>query len=127
LKTTFVLSQYSSVFILSDLHLFEGLFDILPLVCDDNQARNALWCILARLLAQAQGVDMNSSSLNHFASLLLGKFALIKDDLENHRVDDKELELSAEDAYLKHGVSASVSSQRSLNIYFLLQSLSRQI
>jgi hypothetical protein len=127
LKTTFVLSQYSSVFILSDLHLFEGLFDILPLVCDDNQARNALWCILARLLAQAQGVDMNSSSLNHFASLLLGKFTLIKDDLENHRVDDKELELSAEDAYLKHGVSASVSSQRCLNIYFLLQSLPRQI
>ncbi|CAL4918419.1 unnamed protein product [Urochloa decumbens] len=72
-------------------------------------ARNALWCILARLLAQAQGIDMNSSSLEHFVSLLLGKFTLIKDDLESHRVD-KEVELSAEDAYLKHGISASLNT-----------------
>ncbi|PAN45664.1 hypothetical protein PAHAL_9G133700 [Panicum hallii] len=92
-----------------DLPFLEGLFDILPLVCDDNQARNALWCILARLLAQAQGIDMNSSSLKHFVSLLLGKFTLIKDDLESHRVD-KEVELSAEDAYFKHGVSTSLST-----------------
>ncbi|CAN6287225.1 unnamed protein product [Urochloa humidicola] len=90
-----------------DLPFLEGLFDILPLVCDDNQARNALWSILARLLAQAQ--DMNSSSLKDFVSLLLGKFTLIKDDLESHRVD-KEVELSAEDAYLKHGISASLST-----------------
>ncbi|CAN6309817.1 unnamed protein product [Urochloa humidicola] len=92
-----------------DLPFLEGLFDILPLVCDDNQARNALWSILARLLAQAQGIDMNSSSLEHFVSLLLGKFTLIKDDLESHKVD-KEVELSAEDAYLKHGISASLST-----------------
>ncbi|TKV92022.1 hypothetical protein SEVIR_9G136700v4 [Setaria viridis] len=92
-----------------DLPFLEGLFDILPLVCDDNQARNALWCILAPLLAQAQGIDMNSSSLNDFVSLLLGKFTLMKDDLENHRVD-KEVEMSAEDAYVKHGVSASLSA-----------------
>ncbi|CAL4926703.1 unnamed protein product [Urochloa decumbens] len=92
-----------------DLLFLEGLFDILPLVCDDNQARNALWCILARLLAQAQGIDMNSSSLEHFVSLLLGKFTLIKDDLESHRVD-KEVEFSAEDAYLKHGISASLNT-----------------
>ncbi|KAF8681824.1 hypothetical protein HU200_045265 [Digitaria exilis] len=63
----------------------------------------------ARLLAQAQGIDMNSSSLENFVSLLLGKFTLIKDDLESHRVD-KEVELSAEDAYLKHGLSASLST-----------------
>ncbi|RLN43389.1 protein saal1 [Panicum miliaceum] len=87
MKITFVLSQYFGLFVLSDLPFLEGLFDILPLVCDDNQARNALWCILARLLAQAQGIDMNSSSLKHFVSLLLGKFTLIKDDLESHRVD----------------------------------------
>jgi len=92
-----------------DLPFLEGLFDILPLVCDDNQARNALWCILARLLAQAQGIDMNSSSLEHFVSLLLGKFILIKDDLESHRVE-KEVELSAEDTYFMHGVSTSLST-----------------
>ncbi|OEL30620.1 hypothetical protein BAE44_0008363, partial [Dichanthelium oligosanthes] len=94
-----------------DLPFMGGLFDILPLVCDDNQARNALWCILARLLPQAQDIDMNSSSLEHLVSLLLGKFTLIKDDLESHRV-----ELSAEDAYLKHGVSASVSFLKSCEL-----------
>ncbi|PWZ52241.1 hypothetical protein Zm00014a_022015 [Zea mays] len=91
-----------------DLPFMEGLFDILALVSDDNQARNALWCILPCLLAQAQQIDMNSSSLEQFVSLLLGRFTHIKDDLESHRVDKKE-ELTAEDAYLKHGVSASVS------------------
>ncbi|KAL5683462.1 hypothetical protein ACJX0J_009847, partial [Zea mays] len=89
-----------------DLPFMEGLFDILALVSDDNQARNALWCILPCLLAQAQQMDMNSSSLEQFVSLLLGRFTHIKDDLESHRVDKKE-ELTAEDAYLKHGVSAS--------------------
>ena len=92
----------------SDLPFLEGLFDILPLIADDNQARSALWCILACLLLQAQQIDMTSSSLEQFVSLLLSRFAHIKDDLESHRVDKKE-ELSAEDAYLKHGVSASVS------------------
>lgn len=90
-----------------DLPFMEGLFDILALVSDDNQARNALWCILPCLLAQAQQIDMNSSSLEQFVSLLLGRFTHIKDDLESHRVDKKE-ELTAEDAYLKHGVSASL-------------------
>jgi hypothetical protein len=117
LKITFMLSQYFGLFVLSDLPFLEGLFDILPLVCDDNQARNALWCILARLLAQAQGIDMNSSSLKHFVSLLLGKFTLIKDDLESHRVD-KEVELSAEDAYFKHGVSTSVSFLKNTSLLF---------
>ncbi|KAL6894474.1 hypothetical protein ACP4OV_008572 [Aristida adscensionis] len=89
-----------------DLPFLEGLFDILPLVSDDNQARNALWCILARLLAQTQEID--SSSREHLVSLLLGRFTLIKDDLESHRVDEKE-DLPTEHAYLKHGVSTSVS------------------
>ncbi|KAL6637121.1 hypothetical protein ACP70R_024693 [Stipagrostis hirtigluma subsp. patula] len=90
-----------------DLPFMEGLLDILPLVSDDNQARNALWCVLARLLAQGEGINMNYSSLEHFVSMLLGRFTLIKDDLESHRVGKEDL--SAEDAYLKHGVSKSVS------------------
>lgn len=109
-KTMFILAllSHSALFMHSDLPFMEGLFDILALVSDDNQARNALWCILPCLLAQAQQIDMNSSSLEQFVSLLLGRFTHIKDDLESHRVDKKE-ELTAEDAYLKHGVSASVS------------------
>ncbi|KAJ1294141.1 hypothetical protein BS78_01G123200 [Paspalum vaginatum] len=89
-----------------DLPFLEGLLDILPLVSDDKQARNALWCILACLLAQAQGIDTNSSSLEQFVSLLLGRFTLIKDDLESHRIGKQEW--SAEDTYLKHGLSTSL-------------------
>jgi len=75
----------------SDLPFLEGLFDILPLIADDNQARSALWCILACLLLQAQQIDMTSSSLEQFVSLLLSRFAHIKDDLESHRVDKKRV------------------------------------
>ncbi|TVU45658.1 hypothetical protein EJB05_05150 [Eragrostis curvula] len=89
-----------------DLPFLEGLLDILPVVSDDNQARNALWCILARLLTQTQGLDVNSS-LEQFVSLFLGRFTLIKADLDSHRVD-KEEDLSAEDAYLKRGISTSL-------------------
>ncbi|KAJ1294029.1 hypothetical protein BS78_01G115000 [Paspalum vaginatum] len=96
----------SGLFIQSDLPFLEGLLDILPLVSDDKQARNALWCILACLLAQAQGIDTNSSSLEQFVSLLLGRFTLIKDDLESHRIGKQEW--SAEDTYLKHGLSTSL-------------------
>uniref|UniRef100_A0A0A9E1K4 Uncharacterized protein n=1 Tax=Arundo donax TaxID=35708 RepID=A0A0A9E1K4_ARUDO len=92
-----------------DLPFLEDLFDILPLVSDDNQARNAHWCILARLLTKAQGADINSSSVENFVSLLLSRFTLIKDDLESHRVDKQE-DLSAEDAYLKHGVSTTLNA-----------------
>ncbi|GJN23717.1 hypothetical protein PR202_gb11388 [Eleusine coracana subsp. coracana] len=60
-----------------DIPFLEGLFDVLPLVADDKQARNALWC----------------------------RFTLIKDDLDSHWVEKKE-NLSAEDAYLKHGLRA---------------------
>jgi hypothetical protein len=103
--------QLFGPFILSDLAFLEGLFDIFPLVTDDNQARTALWCVLARLLAQTQWIDVNSSSLVQFVSLFLGRFTLIKDDLDSHIID-KEDDLSAEDAYLKHGVSTSVSFQQ---------------
>uniref|UniRef100_A0ACD6A7T9 Uncharacterized protein n=1 Tax=Avena sativa TaxID=4498 RepID=A0ACD6A7T9_AVESA len=74
-----------------DLPFLEGLFDILPLVPDDDQARYALWCTLPRILPEAQETELNSSSLDQFASLFLGKFTLIKDDLESHVVDKEKL------------------------------------
>ncbi|KAM0874658.1 hypothetical protein ACQ4PT_037332 [Festuca glaucescens] len=79
-----------------DLPFLEGLFDILPVVPDDDQARYALWGTLPRILPQPQETEMNSSFLDQFASLFLGKFTLIKDDLESHVVDEENL--SSEDA-----------------------------
>ncbi|CAM0875431.1 unnamed protein product [Alopecurus aequalis] len=60
-----------------DLSFLEDLFDILPVVPDDDQARFALWCTLPRILAQAQETEMNSSSLDQFASLFLAQGNLL--------------------------------------------------
>ncbi|XBH53851.1 hypothetical protein VPH35_076265 [Triticum aestivum] len=86
-----------------DLPFLEGLLEVLPEVPDDDQARYALWSILARILAQVQATELNSSSLDRFASLFSGKFGLIKDDLENQVVDEEKL--TPEDALLKGWIS----------------------
>jgi hypothetical protein len=102
-----VLLQLSCLSIVSDLPFLEGLFDVLPVVPDDDQARYALWCTLPRILPQPQETEMNSSALDQFASLFLGKFTLIKDDLESHVVDKDNL--SSEDALVMGWTSKCVS------------------
>ncbi|KAF6982051.1 hypothetical protein CFC21_000489, partial [Triticum aestivum] len=79
-----------------DLPFLESLLEVLPEIPDDDQARYALWSILSCILAQVQGTELNSSSLDQFASLFLGKFGLIKADLEK---------LTPEDALLKGWIS----------------------
>ncbi|XP_048569186.1 protein saal1 [Triticum urartu] len=86
-----------------DLPFLEGLLEVLPVVPDDDQARYALWSILSRVLAQVQGTELNSLSLNRFASLFSGKFGLIKHDLESQVVDEEKL--TPEDALLKGWIS----------------------
>ncbi|KAM3188909.1 hypothetical protein ACQJBY_067700 [Aegilops geniculata] len=86
-----------------DLPFVEGLLEVLPEVPDDDQARYALWSILARILAQVQATELNSSSLDRFASLFSGKFSLIKGDLESQVVDEEKL--TPEDALLKGWIS----------------------
>ncbi|VAH95656.1 unnamed protein product [Triticum turgidum subsp. durum] len=90
-----------------DLPFLEGLLEVLPEVPDDDQARYALWSILSRVLAQVQGTELNSLSLDRFASLFSGKFGLIKDDLESQVVDEEKL--TPEDALLKGWISRCVS------------------
>ncbi|XP_044363543.1 protein saal1-like [Triticum aestivum] len=52
-----------------DLPFLEGLLEVLPAVPDDDQARYALWSILSCILAQVQGTELNSLSLDQFVSL----------------------------------------------------------
>ncbi|KAE8819621.1 Protein saal1 [Hordeum vulgare] len=82
-----------------DLPFLEGLLEVLPEVSEDDQGRYALWSILSRILAQVQGTELNSSSLDQFASLFSGKFSLIEDDLDSHVVDEEKL--TPEDALVK--------------------------
>jgi hypothetical protein len=99
--------QLSCLSIVSDLPFLEGLFDILPVVPDDDQARYALWGTLPRIMPRRQETEMDSSSLDQFASLFLGKFTLIKDDLESHVIDEENL--SSEDALVLGWTSKCVS------------------
>lgn len=98
-----------------DLPLLEGLFDILPLISDDNEARNAFWCILTRLLQQVEGETItNSSKLEQFVSIFLAKFTLMKDDIERHGIQT-EADSSVEGVSLKNGLRTSVSFIRKFN------------
>uniref|UniRef100_A0A0D9VXI9 Uncharacterized protein n=1 Tax=Leersia perrieri TaxID=77586 RepID=A0A0D9VXI9_9ORYZ len=94
---------------LNNLPLLESLFDILTLVSDDNEARNAFWCILTRLLEQveAQETIMNSSKIEQFVSIFLAKFTLIKDDIERHGIQTKA-DSSVEGVSLKNGLCTSL-------------------
>ncbi|KAM3406324.1 hypothetical protein ACQJBY_000425 [Aegilops geniculata] len=71
-----------------DLRFLESLLEVIPEIPDDDQTRYALWSILSCILAQVQGAELNSSSLDRFASLFSRKFGLIKDDLESQVVED---------------------------------------
>uniref|UniRef100_A0A0E0GRY4 Uncharacterized protein n=1 Tax=Oryza nivara TaxID=4536 RepID=A0A0E0GRY4_ORYNI len=93
-----------------DLPLLEGLFDILPLISDDNEARNAFWCILTRLLQQVEGETItNSSKLEQFVSIFLAKFTLMKDDIERHGIQT-EADSSVEGVSLKNGLRTSLKA-----------------
>uniref|UniRef100_A0A0E0KHI4 Uncharacterized protein n=1 Tax=Oryza punctata TaxID=4537 RepID=A0A0E0KHI4_ORYPU len=94
-----------------DLPLLESLFDILPLVSDDNEARNAFWCILTRLLQQVEERETitNSSKLEQFVSIFLSKFTLMKDDIERHGIQT-EADSSVEGVSLKNGLRTSLKA-----------------
>lgn len=66
----------------------QGLLDILPFVSDDPQARNALWCIVARLLGHVLENDISITNLHEFASVFIGKSHLIEEDTADHPMGD---------------------------------------
>lgn len=76
------------MFFLLDFQFLQGLFDVLPFVSDDSQARNAFWCILARLFHQVDENVSTTSNLHQFVLLLLDKSSLIEEDLDSHLVDN---------------------------------------
>ncbi|XP_008794053.2 uncharacterized protein LOC103710188 isoform X2 [Phoenix dactylifera] len=90
-----------------DFLFLQGLLDILPLVSYDLQARNALWCILARLLAHIQESDISISTLRQFVSLFLEKSYLIEEDLEGHPMDNLVEDLENSNAHKKSGATAT--------------------
>ncbi|KAG0477330.1 hypothetical protein HPP92_014171 [Vanilla planifolia] len=67
-----------------DYEFIEALLDTIPLVSDDSQARDAIWCILSGLLPRIPEHDISSLSLNLLASIFVEKSNLIEEDLKSH-------------------------------------------
>lgn len=88
LKYCYGIRTTYTVFFLLDFQFLQGLFDVLPFVSDDSQARNAFWCILARLFQQVDENVSTTSNLHQFVLLLLDKSFLIEEDLDSHLVDN---------------------------------------
>lgn len=84
-----------------DLQLFRGLLDVLPFTTNDKAARNALWTVLAHLLAHIKEREMGATTLLQYVSVLVNKSDIIEDDL---------LDLSAGPPWEHQSMSTSASS-----------------
>lgn len=69
-----------------DLLFLQGLLDILPFASDDLAARNAIWDIISRLLAQVQDGETSPSNLHQYISILASKSDLIEEELLDHQL-----------------------------------------
>ncbi|KAM0007382.1 putative armadillo-like helical protein [Helianthus debilis subsp. tardiflorus] len=76
-----------------DLVFLQGLLDIFPFASDDIEARNALWDVISRFLAQFQQGEMNAINLYKYISILASKSDLLEEELLDHQLassnDDK--------------------------------------
>lgn len=91
-----------------DFSFLQGLLDILPFVSDDPQARNALWCTVARLLSRVIINDISISSLHEFASVFVGKSHLIEEDIEGHPMEEELVESVNPDAHKSYATTSSL-------------------
>ncbi|KAK7402095.1 hypothetical protein VNO78_14086 [Psophocarpus tetragonolobus] len=70
-----------------DLCLLDGLLDLFPFASDDEEARNALWNVIARILVRIRETEMSPSSVHHYVSVLVRKLDLIEDELLNQQAE----------------------------------------
>lgn len=75
-----------------DYQFLQGLFDILPFVSSDLEARSALWSIVARLLIRVQEDHISLTSLHQYVLILANKSDLIEDDLLNGQFGESTAE-----------------------------------
>ncbi|KAK9078512.1 hypothetical protein SSX86_002569 [Deinandra increscens subsp. villosa] len=81
-----------------DLVFLQGLLDMFPFASDDLDARNALWDIISRLLAQFQQAEMNS--LYQIISVLASKSDLIEEELLDNQLASSNKDKTASDRNL---------------------------
>ncbi|XP_021767391.1 uncharacterized protein LOC110731813 [Chenopodium quinoa] len=71
-----------------DFLLLQSLLDLFPFTSDDFEARNALWSVVARLLARVQEAEMRPSRLNQFVLMFVDKSDMIEDTLLESKQDE---------------------------------------
>lgn len=111
-----------------DSCFLQGLFDIFPLASDDNEARSALWSIIARLLCSYQKLEISTAVLQQFVSVLVSNVDVIEDELldpqfvnlkeESKKEMEFEARLSAITISLKI-ISDILKHWKSLNLHLM--------
>ncbi|KAF3333028.1 protein saal1 [Carex littledalei] len=94
--------------LVSDLSMLEGLFDTLPVVADDVEARNAVWFIMSRILGEAVN-KFSKESLYRLAEMILDKIVIIEESMNLQLLEEPQDESTSNDYVGLHGVRASIT------------------
>lgn len=71
-----------------DSSLLQDFFDIFPFGSDDQEARSALWSIIARLVVQTKETEMSPLLIYQYVSVFVSKSELIEDELLDLQIDN---------------------------------------
>ncbi|KAJ4769457.1 ARM repeat superfamily protein [Rhynchospora pubera] len=94
--------------LIGDFSFLEGLFDTLPVVADDIEARNAIWFIMSKVLDEA--VDkFSKESLYRLAELILWKSVLIEESMNVQLLQEPQDKSATNDYVRLHGVKKSIT------------------
>jgi hypothetical protein len=93
---------------LQDFYILEGLFDTLPVVADDVEARNAAWFIMSKILGEAVN-KFSEQSLNQLAEMILDKIVIIEESMNVQFLEAPQDKSADNDSVGLQGAKASVS------------------
>ncbi|KAJ3674663.1 hypothetical protein LUZ60_005279 [Juncus effusus] len=95
--------------ILNDIPFLEGLFDALPLLPNDPQPKNALWCVISTLLVEInENNKLENLSLDQIARVLLSKTEIIEDYVADQVQGSFKEDLVRENYLKVYGVKTSL-------------------
>ncbi|GJT99125.1 protein SAAL [Tanacetum coccineum] len=104
-----------------DQLFLQGLLDIFPFASDDIEARNAIWDVISRQLAQVQEGETSPLKLHQYVSVLASKSDLIEEELLDHQLaaSNKDQENSTTSSRNLHIRTAALKRIDSIVIQWL--------
>ncbi|KAJ1691758.1 hypothetical protein LUZ63_015913 [Rhynchospora breviuscula] len=94
--------------LICDFSFLEGLFDTLPVVTDDIEARNAIWFIMSKVLGEAVE-KFSKEPLYGLAELILNKSVLVEESMNVQLLEEPQDESASNDFVRLHGVKTSIT------------------